>query len=72
MLWHGSGNTPSEYITDGEEGFDMRFGSLKGKFGGGNYFAINASYSSNGYQYKEANGVKGIFYASVLIGESTT
>ena len=54
----------------------MRFGNLGGKFGAGNYFAINASYSTNGYQHKEAAGKNkgqlGLFYASVLIGTATT
>ena len=71
-LWHGTRDTPSNVISDGQEGFDMRYCSLGGLFGGGNYFAVNASYSTNGYQHNEVNGEKGVFYASVLIGESTT
>ena len=54
----------------------MRFCSLGGLFGGGNYFAVNASYSTNGYAHKETEasyvGEYGVFYASVLIGEATT
>ena len=61
-------------ITDGQEGFDMRFCSLDGDFGAGNYFALFASYSTTGYQHKETKGQyageEGIFFASVLIGES--
>jgi len=38
MLWHGAGKNDSRAITDGEEGFDMRF-ARDGLFGVGNYFA---------------------------------
>jgi len=44
-LWHGFRAAHSRDITDGEEGFDMRF-ARNGAFGIGNYFAINAVYSA--------------------------
>ena len=55
----------------------MRYCSLGGLFGGGNYFANNASYStSSTYAHLETEGPykgeHGVFYASVLIGEPTT
>ena len=72
QLWHGARGVSSETITNGKEGFDMRFGNLHGLYGGGLYFAPNASYSTGGYQYNEPNGDMGIFYTNVLIGEATT
>jgi hypothetical protein len=38
MLWHGTGKTNPKLITNGEEGFDIRF-SRAGEYGFGNYFA---------------------------------
>jgi hypothetical protein len=47
MLWHGSRNTDPKLITNGEEGFDIRFSGVGKLYGNGNYFAKLASYSSN-------------------------
>ena len=45
-MWHGTGQTDPKFISDGEEGFDMRFG-YNGTHGIGNYFAFEAHYSSD-------------------------
>jgi len=74
MLWHGTGATPSKLITDGDEGFDMRFCDKEGFFGPGNYFALNAGYSTGGFEHVEQDGDckgwGGVFYAQVLIGDA--
>jgi len=50
MLWHGTRTTDPRIISGSEEGFDMRFANA-GMWGTGNYFAVNASYSNNGYAF---------------------
>jgi len=57
-------------IVEGEVGFDMRF-AKDGLHGIGNYFAINAKYSCGAnYVHTEKDGSKGVFFATVLVGES--
>ena len=69
LLWHGTGDTDSELITDSEEGFDMRF-SYNGTHGIGNYFALEASYSADKrFIHVDEDGVEGIFLAQVLLGQ---
>ena len=50
FLFHGTRNTLLSNIYKDEEGFDMRF-SRAGKWGNGNYFAVNASYFDK-YAYR--------------------
>jgi hypothetical protein len=50
-LYHGSYLTAPKLIYDSHEGFDINF-SKGGMWGRGIYFAVNASYSCNGYSYK--------------------
>mmetsp|Transcript_33237 Transcript_33237/g.50960 ORF Transcript_33237/g.50960 Transcript_33237/m.50960 type:complete len:187 (-) Transcript_33237:24-584(-) len=69
MLWHGFRGIKSRTITDGEEGFDMRFAN-NGAYGQGNYFAVNAQYSaSGGYVHTRKDGSQALFLARVLIGD---
>ena len=56
-------------IIDGEEGFDMRFANINGRYGAGNYFAVNANYSCPAYCSTRPDGKKSVIYASVLIGK---
>jgi len=50
----------------------MRF-AKDGLHGVGNYFAFNAKYScSANYVHTEPDGSKGVFLASVLVGEAAT
>jgi len=46
----------------------MRF-AAGGTYGAGNYFAVHANYSCGGFVHTEPDGTKGVFYASVLVGE---
>jgi hypothetical protein len=60
-------------ISDGQEGFDMRFCDKNGFFGPGNYFALSAGYSTKGFEHQEQSGdllgKSGLFLAKVLIGD---
>ena len=48
----------------------MRFAN-DGRYGIGNYFAINANYSAtSGFVHSEPDGSKGIFLARVLVGDA--
>lgn len=67
-LYHGTSSTDPEKIYNGEYGFDIRF-SQKGMWGIGIYFAVNASYSKNGYAHNNNDGSKCIFYCRVLLGD---
>ena len=68
MLYHGTRATNPKLIYTGKEGFDMRF-SPGGMWGPANYFAVNASYS-DGYHHPAGNGMKQMFYARVMIGNT--
>lgn len=69
LLFHGTSETPPEKVFRSEFGFDFRY-CLKGKWGIGTYFAVNASYS-NSYSYKPQNkGYRQMLMANVLTGES--
>jgi len=59
-------------IIDGEEGFDMRFANIQGRYGAGNYYACNASYSCPTYCSTRPDGNLSVVYASVLIGKPAT
>jgi len=67
-LFHGTSLTDPRKIYSGEVGFDMRFGA-QGMWGRGIYFAVNASYSNNGYAFKTDAQEKQLFLAKVLIGQ---
>jgi Poly(ADP-ribose) polymerase catalytic domain len=69
-LYHGTRDTKPEEIYKSEEGFDLRFARQGGKWGFANYFALNASYSDNGYKHTLADGTFQMFYARVIIGKS--
>lgn len=68
-LFHGTARTHPSLIYNDQVGFDMRF-SKSGMWGQGIYFAVNASYSKNGYAYRNSDGSVSIFYARVSIGDS--
>lgn len=40
-------------------------------FGKGTYFAVNATYSANGYAQPDSNGHKRMYLARVLVGDFT-
>jgi hypothetical protein len=65
-LWHGTRVSDPKLFYEGEEGFDIKY-SNDGMWGRGLYFAENASYSL-GYSHNHKNGVKGMFFAHVNLG----
>ena len=67
-LFHGTSSTDPAEIYNSEDGFDMRL-SKDGLWGGGTYFAENASYSDN-YSFKCDSGEKQMFLARILAGDS--
>ena len=68
LLFHGTRQNKPELIYGGGEGFNMHF-SREGLWGKGNYFAVNSSYS-NSFAYGASGGVKKMFAAWVLTGNS--
>jgi poly [ADP-ribose] polymerase 10/14/15 len=70
-LWHGAAESAIESIN--KEGFNRSYsGRNATAFGDGVYFAVNSNYSaSNTYSTPNANGVKQMYYARVLVGDST-
>ena len=66
LLFHGTRTNDPALIYNGEKGFDNRYCS-SGMWGIANYFAQNASYSSN-YAYTD-NGTRKMILARVLVGE---
>ena len=69
-LFHGSRNVSPHKIYESEHGFDFRYGG-QGMWGKGAYFAVNASYSANSYEFHTSHGQQ-IFMAFVLTGDSKT
>ena len=65
-LFHGTRETDPSLIYFGETGFDSCFAN-SGMWGRGNYFAVNAYYSFNGYCYPSPQG-KQLMLAEVLVG----
>ena len=49
-------------------GFDIKHAKA-GRYGTGLYFAINANYSTNGYDCINKDGTSSMFVAKVLIGD---
>ena len=57
-------------IYESEEGFNMNYSNPDGMWGRANYFAVNSSYS-NSYRSTQSNGVFQMFYAQVIIGNTS-
>ena len=68
LLFHGTRQNKPELIYGGDEGFDKHC-SREGLWGKGNYFAVNSLYS-NSYAFRASSGVKKMFAAWVLTGNS--
>lgn len=66
-LFHGTSSHKPKEVFEGDSSFDMRY-SREGAWGKGNYFAVNALYSSR-YAYREG-GVCQMLMAYVLTGHS--
>ena len=67
-LFHGTRENHPRKIYESETGFDMRY-SRGGLWGQANYFAKKAIYSHY-YAHKTDDGIKEMFLAKVLTGES--
>ena len=67
MGFHGC-RTPEASESIKTKGFDIKFAKA-GAYGTGNYFAINSSYSVNGYDCQNSDGTRSMFVAKVLIGD---
>ena len=68
LLFHGTRQNKPELIYGGDEGFDKHC-SLEGMWGKGNYFAVNSLYS-NRYAFRASGGLRKMFAAWVLTGNS--
>ena len=68
LLFHGTRQNKPELIYGGDEGFDKHC-SQEGMWGKGNYFAVNSSYS-NRYAFRASGGLRKMFAAWVLTGNS--
>ncbi|KAL3863575.1 hypothetical protein ACJMK2_005326 [Sinanodonta woodiana] len=66
-LWHGTAITSIQNIN--HNGFNRSY-SGSGSHGDGTYFAVNASYSVNGYCHVDAKGHRHIYLAHVMTGDS--
>lgn len=69
MLFHGTSKIDPKLIYSGKEGFDIRF-SQGGMWGKANYFSPDASYSASSAYQNDANEMKQMFYARVMIGNT--
>jgi poly [ADP-ribose] polymerase 10/14/15 len=69
-VFHGSSAFAIPEI--GQQGFQRNFaGKNATVYGRGNYFALNSSYSVHGvYTPKDSSGVKRMFIARAMVGES--
>ncbi|TNV83377.1 hypothetical protein FGO68_gene5837 [Halteria grandinella] len=67
-LFHGTKHTKPSDIYESEQGFNIAY-SNNGSWGRANYFAVNASYSCNGFKHAVGNGTYQIFFARVLLGK---
>ncbi|NXR48585.1 PAR14 polymerase, partial [Hippolais icterina] len=69
LLFHGTNQDSITLIN--KKGFNRSFaGTHAAHFGNGTYFAVNANYSANNlYSEPDANGMKYMYLARVLVGE---
>ena len=70
-LFHGTRETHPRQVYKSEHGFDFRYGG-NGMWGKGAYFAVNASYSVNGYCHTLPDRHRQVLMAFVLTGDSIT
>ncbi|XP_078600810.1 protein mono-ADP-ribosyltransferase PARP14-like [Branchiostoma floridae x Branchiostoma japonicum] len=69
-LWHGS--SADSCVKIYHNGFNRSYAGVHGvAIGKGTYFAVQASYSAQGYASPDASGHKRLFLAKVLTGLST-
>ncbi|XP_051973987.1 protein mono-ADP-ribosyltransferase PARP14-like isoform X2 [Xyrauchen texanus] len=70
LLFHGTGPNTTDQIN--HHGFNRSYAGMNGAmFGNGTYFAVDPSYSAQGYSKPDANGYKRMYLARVLVGDFT-
>ncbi|XP_073730303.1 protein mono-ADP-ribosyltransferase PARP14 [Misgurnus anguillicaudatus] len=70
LLFHGTGPDKIDHIN--HHGFNRSFAGTHGAmFGNGTYFAVDPSYSAQGYSKPDASGHKRMYLAKVLVGDFT-
>jgi len=71
LLFHGTRQIePKKIYMSSDTGFDLQYSNPRGSYGKGIYFAVNSSYSVNGYGFSLGNGNSQIFLADVYVGKS--
>ncbi|RXN11597.1 poly [ADP-ribose] polymerase 14-like protein [Labeo rohita] len=69
-LFHGTAADKTDQINN--HGFNRSFAGMNGAmYGNGSYFAVDPSYSAQGYSVPNANGHKHMYLARVLVGDFT-
>ncbi|XP_056323301.1 protein mono-ADP-ribosyltransferase PARP14 isoform X2 [Danio aesculapii] len=69
-LFHGTGPDTTDQINN--HGFNRSYAGMHGAmFGKGSYFAVDPSYSAQGYSKPDAKGHKRMYLAKVLVGDFT-
>ncbi|KAI2659876.1 Protein mono-ADP-ribosyltransferase PARP14 [Labeo rohita] len=69
-LFHGTGPDTTDQINN--HGFNRSFAGMHGAlYGNGTYFAVDPSYSAQGYSKPDAKGHKCMYLARVLVGDFT-
>ncbi|XP_060765229.1 protein mono-ADP-ribosyltransferase PARP14-like isoform X2 [Neoarius graeffei] len=71
LLFHGTGSDNIDKIN--ERGFNRSYAGMHGAvYGNGVYFAVDPSYSAQGYAKPDLQGHKRMYLARVLVGDFTT
>ncbi|CAM4730206.1 unnamed protein product [Leuciscus chuanchicus] len=69
-LFHGTGPDKTDQINN--HGFNRSYAGTHGAmYGNGSYFAVDPSYSAQGYSNPDVNGHKRMYLARVLVGDFT-
>ncbi|XP_016325992.1 poly [ADP-ribose] polymerase 14-like [Sinocyclocheilus anshuiensis] len=69
-LFHGTGPDKTDQINN--HGFNRSFAGMHGAmYGNGTYFAVDPSYSAQGYSAPDAKGHKRMYLVRVLVGDFT-
>ncbi|XP_065146257.2 protein mono-ADP-ribosyltransferase PARP14-like [Paramisgurnus dabryanus] len=70
LLFHGTAPDKIDHIN--HHGFNRSFAGMNGAmYGNGTYFAVDPSYSAQGYSKPDASGHKRMYLAKVLVGDFT-
>uniref|UniRef100_A0A671LYU6 Poly [ADP-ribose] polymerase n=1 Tax=Sinocyclocheilus anshuiensis TaxID=1608454 RepID=A0A671LYU6_9TELE len=68
-LFHGTGPDKTDQINN--HGFNRSFAGMHAMYGNGTYFAVDPSYSAQGYSAPDAKGHKRMYLVRVLVGDFT-